>query len=60
MNRPVILIGRIEKIMMSFLNFNFKNACISVALASTAFVVINAMAAPTSSELKQVLECQSD
>ncbi|WP_168378149.1 MULTISPECIES: hypothetical protein [Acinetobacter] len=46
--------------MMSFLNFNFKNACISVALASTAFVVINAVAAPTSSELKQVLECQSD
>lgn len=54
MNRPVILIGRIEKIMMSFLNFNFKNACIYVALSSTAFVVTNAVAVPIASELKQV------
>jgi len=46
--------------MMSFLNFNFKNACIYVALSSTAFVVTNAVAAPIANELKQVLECQSD
>lgn len=60
MNRPIFLIGRIERIMMSFINFNLKNACISVALTSTALVATNAVAAPTASELKQVLECQSD